>query len=103
MIESQLAQLAVVVPLLEKGKIMGQPEDLETTNLVNIYNAANYYIEPTEVKWIDYILPDKKGVEYQNTQGTHQRVKIWHPARVIKTANHKGAKKALTACQPLKA
>jgi hypothetical protein len=60
MIESQLAQLAAVVPLLEKGKILGQPEGLETTNLVDIYNTANYYIEPPEVKWIDYTLPNKK-------------------------------------------
>jgi hypothetical protein len=61
MIESQLAQLAAVVPPLEKGKIPGQPEDLETANLVNIYNAANYHIKPPEVKWIDYTLPNKKG------------------------------------------
>jgi hypothetical protein len=61
MIESQLAQLAAAVPPLEKGKILDQSEDLETTNLVDIYNAANYYIEPLEVKWIDYTLPDKKG------------------------------------------
>jgi septal ring factor EnvC (AmiA/AmiB activator) len=50
MIESQLAQLAVTVPPLEKGKILDQPEDLETANLVDIYNAANYHIEPPEVK-----------------------------------------------------
>jgi hypothetical protein len=61
MIESQLAQLAAAVPLLEKGKIPSQPKDLETTNLVDIYNEANYYIESPEVKWIDYTLPDKKG------------------------------------------
>jgi hypothetical protein len=60
MIELQLAQLATVIPALEKGKILGQPEDLETTNLVDIYNAANYHIEPLKVKWIDYTLPDKK-------------------------------------------
>jgi hypothetical protein len=35
---------------LEKDKILGQPEDLETANLIDIYNAANYYIEPLEVK-----------------------------------------------------
>jgi hypothetical protein len=50
MIESQLAQLAAVVPSLKKGKISGQPKDLETANLVDIYNAANYYIESPEVK-----------------------------------------------------
>jgi hypothetical protein len=61
MIESQLAQLAAIVPPLEKGKIPGQLKDLETANLVDIYNTTNYYIEPLEVKWIDYTLPDKKG------------------------------------------
>jgi hypothetical protein len=33
MIESQIAQLAAVVPPTDKGKILGQPEDLETANL----------------------------------------------------------------------
>jgi hypothetical protein len=61
MIESQLAQLAAAIPPPEKGKIPGQPKDLETANLIDIYNAANYHIELPEVKWIDYTLPDKKG------------------------------------------
>ena len=39
MIESQIAQLVVVVPPINKGKILGQPEDLETTNLVDIHNT----------------------------------------------------------------
>jgi hypothetical protein len=60
-LEPQLAQLAAAIPQLEKGKIRGQPEDLETINLVDIHNAANYYTQPAEVKWIDYSLPDKKG------------------------------------------
>jgi hypothetical protein len=33
MIESQIAPLAAVVPPSDKGKILGQPEDLETANL----------------------------------------------------------------------
>ena len=45
MIESQIAQLAAVVPLTDKGKILGQPEYPETANLVNIHNAV-FYIEP---------------------------------------------------------
>ena len=61
MIESQIAQLAAVIPPLDKGKILGQPEDLETTNLVDIHNAAYYYTEPSMGRWIDYTLPDKKG------------------------------------------
>ena len=54
MIESQIAQLAAIVPLTNKGKILGQPEDLETTNLVDIHNATS------EGRWIDYTLPNKK-------------------------------------------
>jgi hypothetical protein len=60
MLESQLAQLAAAVPPLEKGKISGQLEDLETVNLVDIHNAANYYTQPADVKWIDYLLPKKE-------------------------------------------
>ena len=40
MIESQIAQLVAAVPLTDKGKILGQPKDLETTNLIDIHNAA---------------------------------------------------------------
>jgi hypothetical protein len=38
MLESQLQQLANIVPT-NQGKIPGQLEDLETTNLVDIFNA----------------------------------------------------------------
>jgi len=37
MIEAQIAHLAVVVPLSDKGKILGQPKDLETANLIDIF------------------------------------------------------------------
>ena len=60
MIESQIAQLAAAVPLTDKGKISRQPEDLETTNLIDIHNAAYYYIQPSMGRWIDYTLPEKK-------------------------------------------
>ena len=33
MLESQIAQLAAHVPPSDKGKILGQPENLETANL----------------------------------------------------------------------
>ena len=61
MIESQIAQLAAVIPPSDKGKIPGQPEDLETVNLVDIHIAAFYYTQPSEGRWIDYSLPNKKG------------------------------------------
>ena len=61
MIESQIAQLAAVVPPSDKGKVSGQLEDLETINLIDIHNAAYYYTEPSTRRWIDYTLPDKKG------------------------------------------
>ena len=60
MIESQIAQLAAVVPPSDKGKILGQPKDRETVNLVNIHNAAYYCIQPAMGRWIDYTLPEKK-------------------------------------------
>jgi hypothetical protein len=61
MIESQIAQLAATVPPSDKDKILGQPKDLETVNLVDIHNTTYYYMEPSTKRWIDYILPDKKG------------------------------------------
>ena len=60
MIESQIAQLAAAVPPSDKGKILGQLEDLKTANLVDIHNAAYYYTEPSTGRWIDYTLPEKK-------------------------------------------
>jgi hypothetical protein len=61
MIESQIAQLAAVVPLSDKGKNPEQPEDLETINLVDIHNATFYYTQPSKGRWIDYPLSDKNG------------------------------------------
>ena len=60
MIESQIAQLAAVVPPTNRGKIPRQPEDLKTANLVDIHNAAYYYMEPSMGRWMDYTLPEKK-------------------------------------------
>ena len=60
MIESQIAQLAAAVPPSDKGKILGQPKDLETANLVDIHNAAYYCIQPSSGRWIDYPLTEKK-------------------------------------------
>ena len=61
MIESQIAQLATAVPSTDKGKILGQPEDLKTANLVDVHNARYYYIEPSTGSWKDESLPIKKG------------------------------------------
>jgi len=36
MVESQISQLLTSVPTADKGKIPGQPEELETANLVDI-------------------------------------------------------------------
>ena len=62
MIESQIAQLAAPVPPSDKGKILGQPKDLETTNLVNIHNVAYYYTEPLTGRWIDYSYPTRRAI-----------------------------------------
>jgi hypothetical protein len=45
MLESQLQQLANIVPA-NHGKISGQPEDLETINLVDMFNAGSYWSDP---------------------------------------------------------
>jgi hypothetical protein len=42
MIESQISQLATVVPPANQGKIPKQPKELESTNLVDIFNAGSY-------------------------------------------------------------
>ena len=60
MIESQIAQLAAAILPTDKGKILGQPKDLEILNLVDIHNAAYYCIQPSMGRWIDYTLPKKK-------------------------------------------
>jgi hypothetical protein len=60
MLESQLQQLANIV-LANQGKILGQPEDLETTNLVDIFNAGSYWSDPISKGWNDETLPTKKG------------------------------------------
>ena len=60
MIESQIAQLTAVVPTTDKGKILGQPEDPEIINLVDIHNVG-FYIEPSTGAWKDESLPIKKG------------------------------------------
>jgi hypothetical protein len=60
MLESQLQQLANIVPA-NQGKILGQPEDLETTNLVDIFNAEIYWSDPVSKGWNNETLPTKKG------------------------------------------
>jgi hypothetical protein len=51
----------IVVSLTDKGKILGQPEDLKTANLIDIHNAARFYIEPSSEGWEDYSMLIKKG------------------------------------------
>jgi hypothetical protein len=43
----------------EKGKIPGKPEDLETANLIDIYNTWHYFTAPSRA-WEDDSLPKKK-------------------------------------------
>jgi hypothetical protein len=40
---------------------LGQPEDLKTTNLVDIFNAGSYWSDPISKRWNDETLPIKKG------------------------------------------
>jgi len=59
MIESQINQLAVVVPTTNSG-IPSQPEGLEFANLVYIFDASAYWSNPAG-GWYDESLPIKKG------------------------------------------
>ena len=74
MIELQIAQLAAAVPSTDKGKILGQPEDLKTANLVDIHNVAGCYIEQSIGRWEDYSLPIKK-----EDLGRHHPHSHWTP------------------------
>ena len=59
MIESQISQLIIVVPTTNHRKILGQPEELESTNLIDIYNAGKYFRVVSNGGWKDESL--KKG------------------------------------------
>jgi hypothetical protein len=61
MLESQISQLAISVLLANKGKILGQPEELETVNLVDIINAGWYHRDYPSRGWRDDSMPEKKG------------------------------------------
>jgi hypothetical protein len=60
MIESQISQLATIVPPAKQGKILGQPEELKSTNLIDIFNAGSYWSDPSTGGWNDKTLPIKK-------------------------------------------
>jgi hypothetical protein len=48
----------------EKGKILGNLEELETTNLVDIFNAGEYFVappRPLRLVWGEEDMPEKKG------------------------------------------
>ena len=56
-----MAQLVATIPSTHKGNITGQPEDLKTTNLVDVYHAGYYYVEPSIGAYKDESLLIKKG------------------------------------------
>jgi len=59
MIESQLNQIATAVPATNPG-IPSQPEGLESANLVDMFDAGNYWINPI-VEVHNDLLPVKRG------------------------------------------
>jgi hypothetical protein len=64
MIESQISQIATSVPVADKCKILGNPEELETANLVDIFNAGEYFVappRPLRPVWGEEDMPEKKG------------------------------------------
>ena len=61
MIESPISQLITDVPTANQGKILGQPEELECENLVDIYNVGKYFRAVSTRGWKDESMPEKKG------------------------------------------
>ena len=59
MIESQLNQIAATVPTTNPG-IPSQPEGLESANLVDMFDAGNYWSNPVTEVTTD-LLPVKRG------------------------------------------
>jgi len=84
MIESQISQLAASVPMAKKGKILGNLDELETANLVGIFNVGEYFIappRPLRPVWGEEDMPKKKGdlgrlltvVNHQNYMSTKEK------------------------------
>jgi hypothetical protein len=62
MLESPISQLASSVPTVNPGKIPGQPKELESTNLVDIYSADLCSSKIEEGSgWTDWGMPPKRG------------------------------------------
>jgi hypothetical protein len=64
MIESEISQLAALVPVAQKGKILRNLEELQTMNLVGIFNAEEYFItppRPLRPVWEEEDMLEKKG------------------------------------------
>jgi hypothetical protein len=62
MLESQISQLASSVPTANPSKILCQPEELESANLVDIYSIdlCSSKIEEGP-RWTDWGMPAKRG------------------------------------------
>ena len=64
MIESQISQLAALVPMAKKGKILRNLDELETTNLIDIFNVGECFVtipRPLRPVWGEEDMPGKKG------------------------------------------
>jgi hypothetical protein len=59
MIESQINQIAAVIPTTNPG-IPSQPEGLKSANVVDIFDASAHWSNPAG-GWYDESLPIKKG------------------------------------------
>ena len=61
MIESQISHLITAIPTANHGKILRQLEELESANLVDIYDAGKYFRVVSNGGGKDESLPEKKG------------------------------------------
>ena len=61
MLESQKQQLASFAIANDEGKIPRHTGELETANLIGIFNVESYWSNPPRGIWLDSSLPTKKG------------------------------------------
>ena len=73
MVESHISQLEAPVPPTDKGKILGQMEDSETANLVDIFHAGWYHQDQPSRGWKDESLLVWTVVNHQFYMSTKER------------------------------
>ena len=103
MVESHLNQIAAPVPATNPG-IPSQPEGLESVNLIDMFNAGNYWSNPV-VEVHNDLLPVKRGdpgrpvipisigmVDFleEDKRRNRNKKQVWTESAKMVTAIHRG-------------